>query len=104
MLLGELDHPVGVEGGASSLDVETEGQPLSGGGVGDALMHFPGAFDGDPVLLGEAGRAVTLTLGWRRRIELEASPGDVHIVRMLKLSEGSLEAALTDVAPRTRNI
>ncbi len=104
MLLGEVDHPVGVEGGASSLDVETEGQSLTGGGIRHALVHLLGALDGDSVLLGEPGRAVALTLGWRGRIELEASPADVHIVRMLELSERSLEAALTDVAPRTSNI
>src|SRR5689334_8233534 len=95
---------MGVEGRATARDVKSEVQSLAGRCLGHLLFHVASLLDRDPVLLGQARGAFALALGRCRRIEFEASPGHAHIVAMLELRERGLEPALSDVAPRTRDV
>ncbi len=101
---GEVEQAVRVECVAPAKEVEAEVEAVAGCGLGHRALHLQRLLAAGAVLLGEMGRGVLWALARRARIELEAAPGDLHVIAVLEALQRGLEAALADVAPGTGDI
>ena len=99
-----MHDSVGIERRAGARHVEAEVEAFAGRRLGHRALHLARALDRHSVLLGQAFGAVALAFGRGGGIELEAPPRHLHVVAVLELSQGGLEAALADVAPRTGDV
>src|SRR5437764_1406112 len=88
--------------GALSFEVVVKAV-LGGTGVHVAL-HLRGTILGKAVLVGQVRRGFDGVVMWSTRIELERTVNDLDLVLERELLECILEAALTEIAPRTHDV